>query len=491
MPLLSELLKKAGMDDAHVLGDASVNITSVSGDTRQMEPGALFVAQSGTKADGAQYIPEALRKGAAAVVIAKSARVDMVATVPMVRVADARRAVSVLAAAFFDNQPKYMFAVTGTDGKTSTADFTRQLAELMGHKAASIGTLGLRSPVDEINKTFPTINTSPEPVLLQRTLAALCSKGVQHVAMETSSHGLDQRRSDGIKFTAGAFTNLTRDHLDYHGDVETYAHAKYRLFDTVMPEGATAILNRDDARYGDLEAICKKRKMTVKSFGTSDKADYRIVKVTPHADGLSAELSIDGKAHKIELPLYGAFQLSNMICAAGMLRAAGEDIAKLIAVFPKLKGVLGRLEKVASYKNAPVFVDYAHTPAALENILKTLRPHTAKKLHVLFGAGGDRDQGKRPEMGHVAMQHADVVTVTDDNPRSEEPAAIRAAILAAAKGAKEIGDRAKAIRAAVQQLEPGDVLVVAGKGHETTQTIGEQTFPFSDAEEIRKAVGSS
>lgn len=488
MPLLSELMEKAGLDGAGVLGDASVRIADITSDSREVKPGALFVAMSGAKADGTQYIPEALRKGAAAILLAESARLDMPASVPVVRVKDVRGAISALAVAMYPSQPPYVFAVTGTDGKTSTADFTRQLAEMAGHKSASIGTLGLRSPVAALNEKFPGINTSPEPVLLHRTLSALCDAGVTHLAIEASSHGLDQRRLDGLKLTAAAFTNLARDHLDYHGTVEAYAAAKRRLFEVLLPEDGIAVINHDDAHYEMFAGICKSRGITMVSFGYDKRADYRIASVTPHAEGFDAAVAVAGKNHALKLPFYGAFQLSNMLTATGMLAASGLAVEKLLALLPRLKGVPGRLEKVAARKGAPIFVDYAHTPAALENILKVLRAHTSQKLMVVFGCGGDRDQGKRSEMGAVAVKHADVVFVTDDNPRGEDPAAIRAAVLTAAKGAKEIPGRAEAIRTAVQQLQPGDVLVVAGKGHETTQTIGEQVIHFSDQEEIRKAV---
>jgi UDP-N-acetylmuramoyl-L-alanyl-D-glutamate--2,6-diaminopimelate ligase len=488
MPRLTELIARAALAGAHIAGDESALITDITSDSREVKPGTLFVALSGTRADGAQYIPDAIRRGAAAVLLADAARMDMAASVPVVRVGDVRAAISALASAMYPSQPYCLFAVTGTDGKTSTADFTRQLAVLNGHKAASIGTLGLRSPVDAINAKFPALNTSPEPVLLHRTLSALADAGVTHAAIEASSHGLDQKRLDGLKLTAAAFTNLARDHLDYHGTVEAYARAKQRLFDTLLPQGKTAVLNRDDAQFVPLEKICRSRGIAVTSFGHDKKADYHIAQVTPHADGLSATVVINGKNHALQLPFYGAFQLSNMLAASGMLAARGIAIETILAQLPQLTGVPGRLEKVASKDGAPIFVDYAHTPAALTNILKTLRAHTSGRLIVVFGCGGDRDQGKRPEMGAAANQYADIAIVTDDNPRSEDPAAIRAAILAAAPRAQEIPDRAAAIRGAVQQAKPGDVLVVAGKGHETTQTIGTQVIHFSDQETIREAL---
>ena len=489
MKRLSDLITRTGIK-ANILGDASVAITDITADSRAVKPGSLFVAMPGVVADGTRYIPDALRQGAAAIMMAETAKTDVIATVPMVRVPDMRAGVSALAAAFYTEKPQHLFAVTGTDGKTSTADFVRQLATLMGHPAASIGTLGVRSPSAELNAAFPATNTSPEPILLHQMLQQLAEAGVQHVAIEASSHGLDQKRLDGLPFDAGAFTNLGRDHLDYHADIEAYFVAKARLFDTVLPEGAGAVLNRDDARYDALAERCNKRGLRITSFGTHAAADYRMLEVTPHAEGLRARLMIRGQAHTLELPLYGAFQLQNMLTSMGLLAAANASEATMLSLLPKLLGVPGRLEKIASYNGAPIFVDYAHTPAALANILTTLRKHTSGHLHVVFGCGGDRDKGKRPEMGAVAASLADRVIVTDDNPRSEDPASIRAAILAAASGASEIGDRAEAIATAIKQLHTGDVLVVAGKGHETTQIVGSKTLHFSDAETIRKAVAA-
>jgi len=437
-------------------------------------------------ADGTRYVPEALRKGAAAVVMANTAKTDVIATVPMIRVADMRAAASALAAAYYPKQPKLKFAITGTDGKTSSADFTRQLSLKLGHPAASIGTLGLRSPYDDLNASFPATNTSPEPILLHKTLDAFTAKGGESVAIEASSHGLDQKRLDGVQFTAGAFTNFGRDHLDYHAGIEEYFLAKARLFE-ILPEGATAVINRDDARYAALEAICKRRNLNIISFGAHDAADYKVSHVIPHVGGLDATVTLRGTAHKISLPLYGSFQLSNMLTAMGLLAGAGKNEEQMLKLLPELEGVPGRLEKVVTHNGAAVFVDYAHTPAALEKILITLRAHTSRKLHVVFGCGGDRDAGKRPEMGAVAVKLADHVIVTDDNPRSEDPAKIRAAIMASAKGATEVADRAVAIARAMNDIQTGDVLVVAGKGHETTQTIGTQVLHFYDADHIRKA----
>jgi UDP-N-acetylmuramoyl-L-alanyl-D-glutamate--2,6-diaminopimelate ligase len=489
VPLLSELLASLVLPTT-VHGDTNIAITDVTTDSRAVKAGTLFAAMPGVAADGAKYIPDALRAGASAVMMAADARTDVVATVPIIRVADMRAAVSALAAAFYPAQPEFSFAITGTDGKTSTADFVRQLAQLSGLDAASIGTLGLRSEHATLNDRFPAVNTSPEPILLHATLSALVKAGVRAVSIETSSHGLDQKRADGVRFCAAAFTNFTRDHLDYHGTLEAYFKAKARLFSDVLGSGTLAILSRDDAHFETLQAMCAARDIRVLSFGVSAAADYRIISVTPHAHGLDAQVELRGTRYALSLPLYGAFQLSNMLTAVGLLQATGLQEAVLMKLLPQLRGVSGRLEKIATVKDAPIFIDYAHTPAALENILKTLRPHTANKLHVVFGCGGDRDAGKRPEMGAVASCFADHVIVTDDNPRSENPAAIRAAILAQAPSATEIGDRDAAIRAAIKNLQAGDVLVVAGKGHETTQTIGKQVIPFSDADHIRKAVAA-
>lgn len=486
MTLLTELIACAGIE-ATITGDAAVMIHSITSDSRTVTPGALFVAMPGVVADGTRYIPEALRKGAAAVVMASTAKVDVIATVPMIRVADMRAAVSALAAAYYPRQPRLQFAVTGTDGKTSTADFTRQLAQQLGYPAASIGTLGLRSPFDNLNRDFPANNTSPEPILLHRTLDALAQHGCDAIAIETSSHGLDQKRADGMKFTAAAFTNFGRDHLDYHHTLENYFAAKARLFDTVLAPGSHAVLNADDAQVMTLQTVCAARGIHVTTFGMHAQADYQIMALKPHVGGLDATLVVCGVTHHISLPLYGSFQLSNMLCAMGVLAAAGVSEEKIIGLLPNLQGVPGRLEKIATHQGAAVFVDYAHTPAALEKILTILRSHTTGKLHVVFGCGGDRDRGKRPEMGAVAARLADQVVVTDDNPRSEDPASIRAAILAGAPKATDMGDRAQAIAHAMQQLHTGDVLVVAGKGHETTQTIGSKVIPFSDSEHIRKA----
>jgi len=490
MQLLTELLVRARLEGVALIGDANIYIRDIVTDSRRVQPGDLFIAVPGTKTDGGEFIAEALHHGAAAIAVSEQFSEPLAAIVPILKVPDVRLAVSMLAAAFFTKNPRYLLAVTGTDGKTSTAEFTRQLALLTGKKAASIGTLGLRSPLLQLNEAFPKNNTSPDPVLLHRTLHALALAGIEYVVMEASSHGLEQKRMEGVKLTAAAFTNFTRDHLDYHGTMEAYFAAKSRLFNHLLPSSATAILNADDAEIATLKPLCVKRRLAVRMFGQTE-SDYQILEVKPHARGLEVRLMLERQEVKINLPHYGAFQVQNMLAAYGLMRATGAASSMLIPCFEKLKGVRGRLELVAMHPAvAPIFVDYAHTPAALENILKTLRHHTFGKLHLVFGCGGDRDPGKRPEMGKVAISFADHVIVTDDNPRSEDPAKIRAAIMAEAKGAEEIGDRHKAIYAAVQQLAKGDVLVVAGKGHETTQIIGSHIYPFDDAAIIKEAIAA-
>ncbi len=490
MQLLTELLARARIEGAVLTGDGNIVIRDIATDSRRVQPGDLFIAVPGTKTDGSEFIAEALHHGAAAIVVAQQFAGPLAAIVPILKVPDVRLAVSVLAAAFFTKTPRYLLAVTGTDGKTSTAEFTRQMALLTGKKAASIGTLGLRSPIAKLNEAFPKNNTSPDPILLHRTLQALAVAGIEYVVMEASSHGLDQKRMEGVKFTAAAFTNFTRDHLDYHGTMEAYFAAKSRLFNQLLPTGSTAILNADDAQIAALKQVCVARRLAVRMFGRAE-SDYQMLDVMLNVRGLEARLRLERQEVTIKLPHYGAFQVQNMLAAYGLMRATGAASSLLMPCFEKLKGVRGRLELVAMHPVvAPIFVDYAHTPAALENILKTLRHHTSGKLHVVFGCGGDRDPGKRPEMGKAAIGFADHVIVTDDNPRSEDPAKIRAAIMAEANGAKEIGDRRKAIYAAVQQLQKGDVLVVAGKGHETTQTIGKDILAFDDAAIIKEALAA-
>jgi len=458
-------------------------VAGISSDSRQVVPGSLFFALAGSKADGAAFAADAVRRGAMAVVTAKGSALTGL-SVPVLSVDDARLALALSAARFFHGQPETMVAVTGTSGKTSVAAFTRQIWEQAGFAAASIGTTGVVAPG---RNEYGSL-TTPDPVALHRLLAELAQTGVTHASMEASSHGLDQRRLDGVRLRAGGFTNLGRDHMDYHPTVEDYHRAKMRLFDTLLPKGAPAVVFADDpwseptiraARAAGLEVL------TVGRHGSF----LKLKRVEHERHRQRAEVEADGVLYEIDLPLAGNFQISNALVSAGLAISTGTSAAKAMAALEKLKGAPGRLDLVGTTSSgAPVYVDYAHKPDALENVLTAVRPFTTGKVIVVFGCGGDRDRGKRPIMGEIATRLADITIVTDDNPRSEEPASIRAAIMAAAPGAIEIGDRRQAIHEAVAMLRAGDTLIVAGKGHEEGQTIGSETFHFSDHEEVRAAL---
>lgn len=473
-------------------GVAGAEILGLTADSRAVRPGFLFAALPGARADGRAFIEDAVARGAEAVLAPEGTEWPPgVPPRPLLTVADPRRALARMAASFYGQQPAKVVAVTGTNGKTSTVDFLRQLWTLAGRKAASLGTLGLRAP------GFPETPslTTPDPVVLQRTLAELARAGVQHAALEASSHGLEQRRLDGLMLTAAGFSNLTRDHLDYHGDMAHYAAAKLRLFDTLLDQGDHAVANADMTPdvLEALRGIARRRHLRLYTVGEGGES-IRLLNHAPRPDG--QELILDAFSHRAEvkLSLPGRFQADNVLLAAGLAIASGLPTDRVLGLLPQLTGVRGRMELAARLSNgAAVYVDYAHTPDALERLLTALRPHTEGKLHVIFGAGGDRDPGKRPLMGEVAARLADHAIVTDDNPRTEDPAAIRAAVRAGMTGsarAAEIGDRATAIAAGLDALGPGDVLVVAGKGHEPGQTIGTETHPFDDAETVRRLAGA-
>lgn len=481
---MKPLIDLIGAADALESPAAEISITGITADSRRVRPGNLFVALKGTKHDGTRFIADAIAAGAAAILCDKDTPVPggMIA----VRSANVRRALAQMAAAFYARQPEHVVAVTGTDGKTSTCDFFRQLWDCLGKSSAAIGTLGVLSGHGKT--LYPESQTTPGPVALQAMLSDMAAGNITHVAMEASSHGLDQYRLDGVALEAAAFTNLTRDHLDYHADEDAYFQAKARLFGELLPARKTAVLNQDDAKFPVLEKICRARNVSVVGFGKSG-AQYTIKAITPTPQGQDANLEIYGKPRLLHIPLAGAFQVMNIAAALALVEATGGKLEQALAAVPHLKGVPGRLEKVAALKNgAAVYIDYAHTPTALANILRTLRPHAAGKLSVVFGCGGDRDAGKRPEMGKAANDLADRAIVTDDNPRSENPAVIRKAVLAAAPRAKEIADRREAIYAALKELQSGDILVIAGKGHEKTQTVGDKVLPFDDAEAARQGV---
>ena len=464
-------------------GMPPVAITGITADSRAVVPGFLFAAIPGVKVDGRRFIADAVQRGAVAVLAPLgTAWPEGVPARPMIEDAEPRRALARLAAAQAGGQPEMVVAITGTNGKTSTAEFLRQLAP---GPAASLGTLGVTAPGHSPGAGL----TTPDPVSLAQTLAALAREGVRFAAMEASSHGLDQFRLDGVRLTAGGFTNLTRDHLDYHGTLDAYRAAKLRLFAELLPPGAPAIasteLDRDTTAA--LGMIADDRGLDLRFVGEEGDV-IRLLRAVPHAGGQHLELLADGVRRTVELALPGRFQADNALLAAALAEATG--IAGALDRLPALVGVRGRMELAASLPNgAAVYVDFAHTPDALERLLAALRPHTAGHLHVVFGAGGDRDRGKRPLMGDAAHRLADTVIVTDDNPRSEDPDTVRAAILAACPGAHEIGDRAEAIAAAMDGLAAGDVLVVAGKGHESGQTVAGVTYPFDDAAVVRGLAG--
>jgi UDP-N-acetylmuramoyl-L-alanyl-D-glutamate--2,6-diaminopimelate ligase len=463
--------------------DPDPEITGVTADSRQVQRGFLFAALPGAKTDGRRFIADALAAGAAAVLAADA--IEGLAA-PVVRVCDPRRAYALAAAAFWDAQPETCVAVTGTNGKTSVVTFCRQIFGRLGRHSASMGTLGVQDGDEPI--TSPGL-TSPDAGDTARLLAELAGRGVTHLALEASSHGIEQRRLDGVRLAAAGFTNLSQDHLDYHGDMAAYRAAKLRLFETLLPRGATAVLNADSDAFGAFADAAAKAGQTVFSVGESG-ADLRLTARAATPGGQRLTIAAAGTTSEVDLPLAGAFQASNALVAAGLCIAAGERAQAVLDALAGLRGAPGRLQHIgAGARGGEAYVDYAHTPDGLATVLMALRPHARGRLIVVFGAGGDRDRGKRPLMGAVAAEHADIVIVTDDNPRSEPPAAIRRAILAAAPAAHEIGDRREAIGAAATMLREGDVLIVAGKGHEQGQIVGDRVLPFDDAVEVATALG--
>ncbi len=465
-------------------GAGDVDVTGITADSRAVERGFLFAALSGSTTDGGRYVPGAVANGAAAVLADVHAHVVAPEGVPVLRTADPRRALALAAARFYPRQPAHLVAVTGTAGKTSVAAFFREICATAGLEAASMGTIGV---VSRRWSAYGSL-TTPDPVALHSGLDRLAGEGVTHAALEASSHGLDQRRLDGIRIRAAGFTNLGRDHMDYHPDVAHYLAAKLRLFEVILPADGVAVVDLDGARSDDVAAAAARRGLTLFRVGRKGR-EIRIEDIA--AAGFEQRITVEafGRRRVVSLPLAGSFQASNALVAAGLAIAAGVDEDAAFEALSALKGAPGRLELVGRKSNgALVYVDYAHKPEALSSVLQALRPFVTSRLVVVFGAGGDRDPGKRPLMGEAAAANADVVIVTDDNPRSEEPAAIRAAILAAAPDAIEIGDRGAAIAAAVAMLGPGDVLCIAGKGHETGQIVGDVELPFSDHRAARMAL---
>ncbi|AZO76383.1 MULTISPECIES: UDP-N-acetylmuramoyl-L-alanyl-D-glutamate--2,6-diaminopimelate ligase [unclassified Bosea (in: a-proteobacteria)] len=462
-------------------GERRVN--GLAFDSRKVSAGDAFVALAGAKADGARFIADAVQRGAVAIVAGGPRPADLPAEVAYAQVEDPRRALALAAATVHPRQPGTVVAVTGTSGKSSVAEFTRQIFMALGRKAASVGTIGI---VTEDGADYGSL-TTPDPLSLHASLDKLAGDGVTHVAMEASSHGLDQRRLDGVRLSAGAFLNLGRDHLDYHPSVEDYLSAKLRLWE-LLPAGAPVVINRDEPYAADAEAAARAGGHPVIGIG---KLGDRLKLLDLAREGFSQRLTVevDGATVEVVLPIVGDYMAGNALVAAGLAIATGEDPVASVQAIAGLKGVPGRLDRVAEHNGGLIVVDYAHKPDALAAVLKALRPYAGGRLVCVFGCGGDRDRGKRPLMGKIAADGADIAIVTDDNPRSEDPAAIRAEVLAAAPDRlREIGDRAEAIAAGVTMLQPGDVLVVAGKGHESGQIVGDRTLPFLDHDVVREAI---
>ncbi|WP_292531799.1 UDP-N-acetylmuramoyl-L-alanyl-D-glutamate--2,6-diaminopimelate ligase [Methylocystis sp.] len=477
--LLSELLATPDLEPAL----RGLKIAGLTADSRMARDGFAFFAIPGHAGDGMAFVADAAARGACVVVAQRAAQCPL----PLIVVDDVRRALALAAARFFPRQPSTIAAVTGTSGKTSVVAFLRQIWAALGHEAASLGTVGI---VDSHGAHYGAL-TTPGPVELHQTLDDLAGRGVTHLAMEASSLGIDQRRLDGMRVDVAGFTNFSRDHLDHHADMEDYFAAKMRLFDTLMRPGQTAVIDADSDVASRVIDICRKSGLRIFSVGFKGEA-IKLHSSTPSALATSLQLSHGAVEYEANLPLAGAFQVSNALVAAGLAIASGDDPSRVFAALEALKGAPGRLECVGQYKGAPIFVDYAHKPDALEKVLATLRPLTKNRLIVVFGCGGDRDRGKRPLMGEIVARAADVAIVTDDNPRSEDAAAIRAEILEGTRGGAahviEIGDRRAAIASAVAELQTGDALVVAGKGHETGQIVGGRVLPFSDHEAIAQAL---
>ncbi len=466
---------------ALIPGAPALDVSGLTADSRAVAPGHVFFAVPGAKADGARFAAQAAGRGAVAVVADRA--LALPGDVPTVVVGNVREALALAASRFTPGQPGTIVAVTGTSGKTSVTTFLRQIWAALGHRAASLGTIGVVTPE---GSTYGSL-TTPDPVALHATLDRLAGSGITHLAVEASSHGLDQHRLDGLRLSAGGFTNLSHDHLDYHADLASYLRAKLRLFDALLRAGQPAVVDADASAGADVLRAAEARGLRPYTVGRAGR-DLHLQSAEPH--GFATRLTVNhaGHTYEVTLPLAGAFQVSNALLAAGLAIATGGEPRRVLSALGHLAGAPGRLEHVGDARGAPVFVDYAHKPDALDNVLATLRPYADGRLVVVLGCGGDRDAAKRPLMGAIAARRADLAIVTDDNPRSEDPAAIRAAILAGAPGATEIGDRGEAIAHAVALLRRGDVLVVAGKGHETGQIVGDTTLPFSDHEAVRDAL---
>ncbi|MCR6673880.1 UDP-N-acetylmuramoyl-L-alanyl-D-glutamate--2,6-diaminopimelate ligase [Devosia ginsengisoli] len=474
---VTQLLEGSGARPKKGLGA----VFGLNSDSRRIEPGDIFFALPGANVHGNQFVPDAVKRGALAVISDTAPVGDP--GVPVIIVKDVRAAYARAASRIFEPQPEITVAVTGTNGKTSVASFVRQIWHYAGIAGASVGTLGVDTATRHIDGSL----TTPDSRTLHQSMRALKAQGINHVALEASSHGLDQRRLDGIHFEAVAFTNLSRDHLDYHADMDAYRNAKLRLFTDLLVDGGAAIVNVDDPEYEPFMFAALGASATLLTVGR-EGAYIEVLGIKPEGYGQRVEVRHVGEKMSFHLPLTGEFQVSNAIVAAALAMSSGVDKAQAFPALSELVGAKGRLELVAEHNGAAVFIDYSHTPDALRTALEALRPYATNKLIVVFGCGGDRDKGKRPQMGAIASELADDVIVTDDNPRTENAATIRAEILAAAKGAREIGDRKTAISEAVKGLKSGDVLLVAGKGHEDYQIVGTTKTHFSDHEVVAEAI---
>ncbi|NRB18895.1 MAG: UDP-N-acetylmuramoyl-L-alanyl-D-glutamate--2,6-diaminopimelate ligase [Rhodobacteraceae bacterium] len=471
-------------------GGANPVINGVTVDSRAVRDGFLFAALPGSVVHGASFIAAALDLGAAAILTdaegARLAAADLAnAQVALVVVEDPRQALAYAAALWFGAQPQTAVAITGTNGKTSVASFVRQIWELLGHAAVNLGTTGVEGAW-----SYPLTHTTPDPITLHRALAKAVENGVTHVAMEASSHGLDQRRLDGVRLAAAGFTNFSQDHLDYHHTFEAYFAAKAGLFRRVLPDEGVAVINIDDKRGAEMRALAAARGQEVITVGRG-MGDLCLMNQRFDASGQDMRFSWHNKPFQTRLNLIGGFQAENILLACGLVIASGEAPERVFETLPHLTTVRGRMQLAATRRNgAAVFVDFAHTPAAIATALKALRPHVLGRLVAIVGAGGDRDASKRPLMGQAAVENADLVIITDDNPRSEDPAAIRAAVKGGAPDARVVGDRAEAILRGVDALEPGDALMICGKGHESGQIVGDDILPFDDVEQASMAVAA-
>jgi UDP-N-acetylmuramoyl-L-alanyl-D-glutamate--2,6-diaminopimelate ligase len=474
-------------DDARFeVGSPDQAVSGLALDTRKVAPGELFIAIRGHERDGADFIPAAIAAGASAILCREDATIaPPPAGVAVLRAANEKQALARIAARYFGHQPATVVAVTGTSGKSSVAEFTRQIFSAGRKYAASLGTIGVVKPDGAVYGSL----TTPDQITLHWTLADLADEGITHLAFEASSHGLDQFRMDGVAIKAAGFTNLGHDHLDYHPTVEDYFQAKLRLFTERLPDDGTAVVNIDGDFGQRVAAACRERRVRVLTVGRTPGADLRVVASEPDGFAQAVTVGFAGREFQTRLDLIGGYQADNAALAAGLAIAVGEDPETCFAAFNQLIGVKGRLERVGQVKGADVIVDYAHKPEALEAALAALRPFATGRLVCVFGCGGNRDKDKRPVMGAIATRLADVVIVTDDNPRREDPAQIRSEILDAAPGAREIGDRAEAIRTAISEAGPGDVIVIAGKGHETGQEVAGTVHPFSDHDIADAAIG--